>query len=213
MARDTFEHDLHEVETALVQMHTAVDRALTQALRAFDQAYRTSAQSLIIGDADINERRSTVEEAALRLIARQQPLTRDLRLCIAAIAIAADLERIGDYAVGIAKLVLRDSLDRPLLPEVHLLATEVRGLLQRSITAIVARDATAGDALARADDSVDAQYEALLRQSSTLIAQDPGRSRHLLYTLFVAHNLERIADRAVNIAERAAWIATGRRHK
>lgn len=213
MIRTVFEHELSEVEHALVQMHQEVDQALGRALRAYEYAQRGSAQALIAADGAINERRATVEEAVLRLIARQQPIALDLRICIAAIAIAADLERIGDYAAGVAALVLRDSPTPAPIPELHDLSRRVRALLAESITSIVERDASAEQRLALADDDVDARYAQLLTSSGTRNFADQSALRHYVYGLFVAHNLERIADRAVNIAERAAWVATGLHHK
>ncbi len=213
MIRTLFDHELSEVERALVQMHQEVDRALGRALRAYEYAQRGSAQALIAADGDINARRAGVEEAVLLLIARQQPIARDLRVCIAAIAIAADLERIGDYAAGVAALVLRDSPTPDPIPELHELSQLVRTILSQSITAVVERDTTAEQRLAVADDEVDERYAQLLENSFTPHFADKASLRHYVYGLFVAHNLERIADRAVSIAERAAWVATGHRRK
>lgn len=213
MTRKHFEHELSEVERALVLMHQDVDRALGSALRAFEYAQHGSARALVAGDGDINARRAGVEGAVLRLIARQQPLARDLRVCVAAIAIAADLERIGDYAAGVAILVLRDSALPGPIPELHELSRQARALLTDSITAVVDRDETAASRLALADDHVDASYEHILRTGFSGHSTDRVKLRHHLYGLFVAHNLERIADRAVSIAERAAWVATGVRRK
>jgi phosphate transport system protein len=213
MIRAVFDHELSEVEQALVHMHMAVDQALAQALRAFEQAQSRSARALIAGDIAINERRTEVEQAVLRLIARQQPLTRDLRQCIAAIAIAAELERIGDYAAGIAELALRDLVLHQAKPAMRLLATSARQLLSESITAVINRDPAADTRLAAADDELDALYHQLLTDCHQLISADQTQARQHLYVLFVAHNLERIADRAVSIAERAVWVATGQRRK
>ncbi|MBA3944636.1 MAG: phosphate signaling complex protein PhoU [Herpetosiphonaceae bacterium] len=213
MIRTIFDHELSEVERALVQMHQDVDQALGRALRAYEYAQHGSARALIAADGEINARRAGVEEAVLRLIARQQPIARDLRVCIAAIAIAADLERIGDYAAGVAALVLRDTLTPAPIPELHDLSRQVRSLLSQSITAVVERDATVEHRLAVADNDVDARYAQLLQNSLAPRFADQASLRHYMYGLFVAHNLERIADRAVNIAERAAWVATGLRRK
>ncbi len=213
MLRPSFAHALSDVEQALVAMHATVDRALGQALRAFDHTQLGSARALIAADQAINEQRAVVEESVLQLIARQQPLSRDLRQCIAALAIATDLERIGDYAAGIATLVLRAELPQPVEPALTELATAARQLLAESITAVVSRDTAAEARLNAADDVVDALYERILHHSGAAITADPAHARHHLHTLYVAHNFERIADRAVNIAERAVWIVTGHHRK
>lgn len=213
MSRSRFNHDLSEVEAALVQMHGAVDHALGRALVAFEYGQREAAQALIRDDAAINERWAAVEAAVMSLIAREQPLTHDLRLCVAAWSIATDLERIGDYAAGIGSLVLRDPTPPAPTPELHELAAEVRTLLRQSIVAVVEHDAATAHRLVAADDAIDAHYARMLEACKVRLAEDQPAIRRHLYTLFVAHNFERIADRAVNIAERAAWVATGQRWK
>jgi phosphate transport system protein len=208
-------HELAQVERALLQLSDVVQRAILHALGALSRNDVGAARRIIREDDDIDERRAMIEEQVLQLIAGQQPFATDLRFLLAALRIADDLERIGDYAEGIAALVVR-SAEIPMIaspPALALLTAQVQQMLKLSVAAFVERDAEAADRLQREDDCADElnrQVQAAMLQH---IQSTPHEATRALYLLFVAHNLERIADRAVNIAERTAFIVTGAQSK
>lgn len=209
--RTNFIHDLAEVQRALLLLSESVQRSIAHALGALQRNDVSAARRVVREDDDIDERRASVEERVLQLIAAQQPAASDLRFLLSAVRIANDLERIGDYAEGIAALVIRDAalpaLDPPA--ELQLLADHVQTMLKTSVAAFVERDPTAPDTLEAADDRADDLNRDVQSAMLSLIQTQPVQATRALHYLFVGHNLERIADRAVNIAEQAAFIATG----
>jgi phosphate transport system protein len=204
-------HDLAEVERALLQLSEVVQRALVRALGALLRNDASTARRIVREDDEIDERRAHIEERVLHLIAGQQPFATDLRFLLAALRIADELERMGDYAEGIAALVVR-SADEPVIappPELKLLTEQVQQMLKASVAAFVARDASAVIRLNCADDRADDLNRVVQAAMLQQIQSMPQQALRALHFLFVAHNLERIADRAVNIAERTAFIVTG----
>jgi phosphate transport system protein len=208
-------HELAQVERALLLLSEAVQRSIVYALGALSRNDLVAARRIIRDDDEIDERRALVEEQVLQLIAAQQPFATDLRFLLAALRIADDLERIGDYAEGIAALVVR-SAEIPMIvpPEtLGLLTTQVQQMLKLSVAAFVARDASAVERLYQEDDRADELNRQVQAAMLHHIQAHPHEATRALYLLFVAHNLERIADRAVNIAERTAFIVTGAQSK
>ena len=209
--RTHYAHDLADLQRRLLWLAETVEQAIVRAVWALMNADAAAARRVIAGDTTIDSLRYDLEEFALRLIVRGQPLAGDLREISAFMALAAELERIGDYAEGIAKIVLR----RAALPDLEVPATlnemarAAREMLQQALRALVERDAAAVERLERADDTVDQLYRQLTADLMALMREEPLQIEAALYLLWVAHNLERIADRTVNIAERAAFVATG----
>lgn len=167
---------------------------------------------MIAGDSAVDELRADIEGEVLRLLANEQPiLGSDLRTVSAVLLLVREQERIGDYAKGIAAVVLR-SLDlspQDPPPLLNQMAYKAREMLQQAIRTVVTRDVARARKLQQDDNTVDTLYR---RVQETLLAHmrdQPEFSEQATYLLWIAHNLERIADRSVNIAERAAFIATG----
>ena len=209
--RGHYQHNFAELERRLLALGEMVDRAIVQAVWALMHRDIGGARRVIANDTAIDEQRYEIEEQALRLIARQQPLAGDLRAISSWIGLASELERIGDYAEGLAAIVVRTA-DLPALESPPLLkemAAEARAMLRTAIDAVVARDVSAAERMERADDRVDEMYSRVLRELLEVMRDHPERSESATYLLWAAHNLERIADRTVNIAERAVFIATG----
>ncbi|MDO8672563.1 MAG: phosphate signaling complex protein PhoU, partial [Dehalococcoidia bacterium] len=151
-------------------------------------------------------------EDCLSLMATQQPMARDLRLIIAVLLIGTELERMGDHAEGIAKITLMLA-DEPLLKplvDIPRMADKAREMLRRSLDAFIARDAEAAKKIAAEDDEVDALYDRVYQELLTFMISDPRNITRATHLLWVAHNLERIADRATNICERVVFTVTGR---
>jgi phosphate transport system protein len=213
--RARYIHELSEVERALLQLSAAVERAIVRAMGALLRNDAGAARRIVREDDEIDARRAAVEERVLHLIAGQQPFATDLRFLLAALRIADDLERIGDYAEGIAALVVRSAAEPPIEPPALLkpLTEQVQQMLKLSVAAFVARDPDAVVRLNHDDDRADELNRAIQVALLQRIQSAPHEATRALYFLFVAHNLERIADRAVNIAERTAFIVTGAQPK
>ena len=206
--REHYDAELTNLHQQLHDLGTMTTTVVAQALDALARQDFALAQQIRDNDAVIDQAQHRIEEHAVSLIARQQPVARDLRRIIAAIAISSELERIADYAKGIARLVIGPPNSRPLVASAALL--HVGTLAQASLThvllAVAANDAVAAQALAPEEEQIDRLYKQLKAQLAADLATnpDPARAADLL---FVAQNFERIADRATNIAERVVYWA------
>lgn len=210
--RSHYWYELGEVQRALLQLSEVVQAAIGRALHALLHNDVAAARRVIREDDDVDERRADIEERVLWVMAAQQPFATDLRFLLAAVRIADELERMGDYAEGIAALVVRD-VDEPQIEvpaELAVLTDLVQQMLAASVQAFVERDAAAAERLEHDDDRVDELNRLFQETMLGRIQSAPGEATRALHLLFVAHNLERMADRTVNIAERATFIATGK---
>lgn len=209
--RSQFNQGLRAVQDDLLRMGGLLDTAIAQAIQCLAERDLDLARRVVVDDAKVNAMRFKIEQDCVTLIATQQPAATDLRFLVAAMNIISDMERMADHAAGIAKIVLRMG-DQPLLkPLIDLprMADEVRGMIHTALDAYVTRDVDLARSIAKRDDVVDALYEQIFRELITFITEDPHTTTRALYLMFTAHNLERIGDRAVNIAERAIFIASG----
>jgi phosphate transport system protein len=209
--RATLDRDLNAVQDDLLRMGGLLDTAIAKSLEALAHRDQNLARQIVADDAHVNALRFHIEEACVALIATQQPAARDLRAVLAAMIIVSEMERMGDYAAGIAKTVLRMG-DEPLLkPLIDLprMADECRTMVRRALDAYVAHDAEMARAVAARDDVIDNLYNQIFRELLTYIVEDPHTITRALYLLFAAHNLERIGDRAVNISERVIFMTSG----
>lgn len=211
MIRDTYNERLAALQDDLLAMGELVDRAVALSIQALTDRDKSLAQQVIDGDTQINLTLRDIEEECLVLIATQQPLASDLRIILSVSNIATEMERMGDYAKGIAQITL-DMADQPLLKpliDVPRMAEKGRQLLRDQLNAFIGRDADAARQLSAEDDEIDALYDQVYRELLIFMMQDPrtvGRATHLLW---VAHNLERIGDRTTNIGERTIFLVTG----
>jgi phosphate transport system protein len=211
VARPRYDNDLLDLQRRLLWLGEAVRKAILSASWALLHRDAGSARRVVQGDAAIDGLRYGLEEYALQLIARNQPFAGDLRMISAYMGVAVELERIGDYAEGIGRIVLR-SMALPGLaisPDLEEMSVRVREMLDQALDAVVERDAQAVVRLERSDDMIDRLYQHLLKELVVTMRAHPERIAAAIYLLWAAHDLERIADRTVNIAERAAFIATG----
>ena len=208
--RSILDKELNEVRTSILSMTSMVDSAIEKAMLSLTDRQVLLAQEVITADEEINRLRYEIEEEGLRILATQQPMAGDLRTVIAAIHLAVELERIGDHASGIARLVARmeseDEIDT--LHKLPKMAKRARQMLQESITAYVNHDADAAKAMIGRDDKLDKQYNKLFRETLEEM-RDDDYIRRATFLLWVGHNLERIGDRTTNIAERVIFMATG----
>jgi phosphate transport system protein len=211
VVRHEYAQELENLRGAVVAMASMVDKAISRAIEALIRQDVQSAEGVIVADRAINRQRWATEADALRIIATQAPMARDLRNIASAIHIVTDLERMGDHAAGIAQIVV-DTSNEPLLKplvDIPRMATIAREMLNDSITAYIEQDADAARRIAERDDEVDALYEQIYRELLTYMMADPSTINRATHLLWVAHNLERIADRATNICERVVFADTG----
>ncbi len=210
MPRETFHQQLRTLQESLMTMGLQVDAVIGRAIDALANRDVVLARDIIANDVAINQAQREIEEQCLILIATQQPLAGDLRI-IMSIGIATELERMADHAEGIAKITLRLA-DEPLLKpliDIPRMAAIARSMLKDQLTAFANRDASAARRLSEQDDEVDRLYDQVFRELLVFMMNDPRTITRATYLLWVAHNLERIADRTTNIGERVVFLTTG----
>ncbi len=210
--RRSFDQALRRLQKDVVGLGTLVDTAMQCAVEALNDLDSGEARRIIDNDLRINQERLRIEEEAIELIATQQPMARDLRSIVAALEIVTELERIGDYAAGNAKIVLlhTEGTLAARLPELEAMADQAGSMLRRSLTAYIEGDASVAVAIAAEDDRVDELHDRVYHTLLETMLADPSTIKRATWLLWVAHNLERSADRVTNICERVVYQATGR---
>ena len=211
MARDEFERSLRALQDDLLGLGSLVEQAITKAVEALKERDLEASRQVIQGDDVIDQRRFQIEERCLELIATQQPIATDLRMLISVLYIAVELERMGDYAEGIGKISLMMGNEPPLKPLIDIprMTEKCIDMLRRSLDALVRRDVVMATQVCKDDDEVDGLYDQVYHELLMFMIQDPKTIQRATYLLWTAHNLERIADRATNIAERVIFLVTG----
>lgn len=209
--RDRYLKELEELHTDLKALGELVVVAITQAIDVLVQQDVATAELIVAADRHIDAAQLAVEEHTLIVMATQQPIAGDLRWLVAAIGIASELERIGDYAKGIAKITIRNADLSAVTSLVDLpqMAQGAITMLRDVLDAFVQSDATVGQRLIDADDRVDELRRHIRAELTAAMQRDPAIVPQAVDLLFVAHNLERIADRTTNIAERLVFMVSG----
>ncbi len=211
MLRKTFEQELQRVKEEIIILGSMVEDATLKSVEALKKRDLQTAQQILETDREINARRYAIEESVVVLIATQQPMAHDLRFLASVLEIVSELERMGDYAKGIAVINLRMG-DEPLLKpliDIPRMAQKGVDMLHRALTAFIQEDVEAARAIPKEDDEVDALYNQVYRELMTFVIQDPKNIERANWLLWAAHNLERFADRVTNICERTVFLATG----
>lgn len=211
MPREAFERELQRLQGELLTLGGMVEEAITASVESLRRQDLEAARRVIDRDREINEQRFAIERDTLILIATQQPMAGDLRVLAAILEITTELERMGDYAKGIAKICLmigKEPLLKPLI-DIPRMAEKARDMLHRALDAFTRRDVEQARAIPEEDDEVDALYEQIYRELITFIMADPHNIEQANYLLWAAHNLERTADRVTNICERVIFTVTG----
>ncbi len=211
MIRKTFENELQEVKDEILVLGSMVEEAILSSVESLKKRDIEAAKNILQADRDINKKRFELENKLMILIATQQPMAHDLRFLASSMEIISELERMGDYAKGIANINIRMG-DQPLLKpliDIPRMAQKDVDMLHRALTAFVEEDIEAAKALPVEDDEVDALYNQVYRELMTFVISDPKAIERANWLLWVAHNLERVADRVTNICERTIFIATG----
>ena len=212
MPRTDFDRHLRELQDEVLVLGSMVEKAIMRSVDALKRRDLDSSQQVIRDDDLIDRKRFEIEDRCVELTATQQPIARDLRSIIAILHITEELERMGDYAEGIAKISVMMGNEPPLKPLIDIprMADLSTDMLRRSLDSLVKRDTAAAIKVSNDDDDVDHLYEQVYRELLFLMIQDPKSIQRGTYLLWVAHDLERIADRATNIAERVVYLVTGK---
>ena len=211
MVREGFHNRIKELERDVMRMGEFVIEAINRSVKALADLDAKQAKRVMDDDAQVNQQRWALEDKCVDLIARQQPVASDLREIIATLSIVRDLERIGDYAEGIGKIVLLHGdqpLARPLiyLPE---MTEKAISMLRRSLDAFVNRNADQAQQICLEDDEVDRLHDQAYHDLLKRMIEDPTLITRATYLIWATHNIERIADRATNIAESVVYLVTG----
>lgn len=215
MLRVDLDRQITHLQEEITLLANVVDKAIYRSVEALKDRDLAESQSVIDGDDYIDQKRYDIEELCVDLIATQQPMAGDLRAIIAMLHIAVELERMGDYAEGIAKISLLMGDEPPLKPLIDIprMANKAGEMLRDSMDCLVERDLAKAERVMDDDDEVDDLYDQVYRELLLFMIQDPRSIQRATYLLWAAHDLERIADRATNIAERVMFLITGRMRK
>jgi phosphate transport system protein len=210
--RTVFHKRLREIQDEILVMGSMVGKAILRSVEALKGRDINLAQHIIDDDQGINKKRFEIEERCIELIATQQPMATDLRTIAAILNIITEIERMGDYAVGIARIVILIGGEPPLKPlvDIPLMAEKTTDMLNRSLDAFIHRNAEAAKKIAKEDDMLDNLYDQVFRELLIIMAEDPKTITRATRLIWTAHNLERAADRVTNICERVVFIVTGK---
>jgi len=214
MTRSVFEKQLGEVQEDMLVMAGMVQEAIAQSIEALKTRDVESARRIIANDVAINDKRYEAEEKCIELISLQAPLASDLRTIIAVLHITVDLERMGDHAEGIARIVLMLADEAPLKPYIDIpgMAQIAIEMMEGALEAYKQRNTALARRIIDRDDEVDELYDQLYRELLMFMIEERGTIQRATYLTWVAHNLERIADRVTNICERVVYLVEGKIH-
>jgi phosphate transport system protein len=210
--RTAFHKRLKDIQNDVLVMGSMVEKAIERSVTALKQRDLKLAGQVIADDERINHKRFDIEEACVELIATQQPMASDLRTIVSVLSIITELERIGDHAEGIAKIAVMIGDEPPVKPLIDIprMAERTIQMLHRSLEAFVNRDADTARKIVAEDDEVDHLYDQVFRELLSFMAEDPKTITRATRLIWVAHNLERSADRVTNICERVVFKVTGK---
>jgi phosphate transport system protein len=212
MVREAYHKALKELQEEVLELGDMVITAVKDSVEALKNRDIERSKEIVKNDLLINQKRFDIEERCILLIATQQPMAVDLRVLTAILNIITDLERIGDYAEGNAKISLligEEPLVKPLI-DVPRMADKGLSMLERCLKAFIERDAKTAKEICNEDDEVDALYEQVYRELLLLMIENPKIIKGATYLIWVAHNMERVADRVTNIAERIVFMVKGK---
>ncbi len=213
MAYKTFSQEMQEIRDEVLMLSSMVEEAVMGSAEALKNHDLDQARQILSGDAGINRKRFETEISIMVLIATQQPMAHDLRLLAGSLDICTELERMADYAKGIATINLRSGgLSLPhILSDIYSMAEKGVDMLHRAMTAFLSEDVQAAEAIMQEDDRIDECYSRLYSQAMHSLLGDPRNVERVNYVIWAAHNLERLGDRVTNICERVIYIVTSER--
>ncbi len=213
--RADLDRRLGNLEQELVTLGRMVEKAISRSLQALADRDLEASRQVILEDDYIDSKRFEIEDDCIDIIATHQPVARDLRLLAAILHIDGELERMGDYAEGIAKISLMMGDEPPLKPLIDIprMGEKACSMVRRSLEALVNRDTVGAMQVGADDDEIDALYNQVYHELILYMLRDPQNIQRATYLLWVAHDLERVADRSTNIAERVVYLVTGKMHE
>jgi len=211
MSRFTLDQEIRLVQDEMLLLGSLAEQAILNSVDALRRQDVAAARTIALEDKKINDKHFAIENHILIIFATQSPLARDLRLLAAMMEIITELERIGDYAKGIAKVAIRlADEDIPVpIQEISTMADKATSMLHRALGAFISEDVTAAYAIPKEDDEVDDLYLTVYRKIVQNMIKHPESIDHTNQILWVIHNLERTADRVTNICERIVFIVSG----
>ena len=211
MSRETLNSHIQEIKDELVIIGELVENATIKSIETLKNRDLTAAKIVYLEDQVINAKRYDVENNVLIQIATQQPLAHDLRLLAAMLEIASELERMGDYAKGICKVTLNlGDADIPVpIKEFEKMGQLTVEMLHEALENFILEDVEKARLLPQRDDQVDAIFKKVEHSVIQMMVTQPEMIDHSNLLLWVAHNIERMADRVTNICERTIFVVTG----
>lgn len=215
VTRQSFDQELESLRKDLQIMGTMVSEAIQDAVQSLAKQDEALARQVIAGDDTIDKLEQDIEDKCMVLIARQQPMAKDLRIIGTGLKITTDLERMGDHAYDIANVTLRlanQPLMKPLV-DIPRMANRVQKMLSDSLEAYVNLDIALAEKICQADDEVDNLCQQVFRELLTFMMESPRTISQAMQLIFVARFLERIGDHCTNIAEWTIYLVTGQRRR
>lgn len=213
MLRETFSRNLRKLQDEILRTGSEVEENLLKVVDAFIRRDLTASQQLIKADEWVNERRVEIGMNSLRLIATQQPIAGDMRLIAATLEIIGELERIHDYVKGIGKISLMiadEDFPDELVEHMPKMAEKTVSMLHRALDAYTTGDTSLAYAIPQEDDEVDRLYYKTHETVIAFVMKHPAKVQKAHRIEWVAHNLERSADRVTNICEWVIYMGTGK---
>lgn len=211
MARELFNQKIQQIKDEILLLGSMVEQATLDSVTAFKHRDLEAARTIVEDDQTINDKRFAIENAILILLATQQPLAHDLRLLSAMLLISNELERMGDYAKGVAHNAIRLGISDIPIPirDIEKMAELGVNMLHRSLSAFVNENMELAIKIPDEDDLVDDLFNKSYRSIVNVMVANPSMIDDASFLLWVVHNLERFADRTVNICERTLFIISG----
>jgi phosphate transport system protein len=211
MTREVLNQHIQQIKDEVLLLGSMIEETTLHSIDALKQRDIEASHQIIEDDILINEKRFAIENAIIILIATQQPMAHDLRLLAAILEVDSELERMGDYAKGIAKTVIHLGDAEVVIPmrEIESMAEKAINMLHLALGTFITENAAQAYQIPKLDDEVDALYVKGYRLVVSAMIANPNTIDHGNYLIWVLHNLERLADRAINICERTVFIATG----
>jgi phosphate transport system protein len=209
--RATFDRALDQVKDDVLRLGAKVEQALERAGRALVERDPDLADKVRWDDAEVNELQRQINTEITTLIATQGPVARDVRELLALYHASAELERMGDYAVNIAKLAqqLASEPETPILKQIPRMEQICREQLRDAMRSLVDISEVDARGVAQRDDEIDHLYNSVYEDAIAMMTVAPERARQATHMLFAAHHLERLGDRVTNIGEDVVYLATG----
>lgn len=212
--RSVFDDKLQQIRDDMLRLGSLVDQAIDWATTALVERDASLAQRIIDADKELNNLRYKIEDDCVHVLATQQPMASDLRMLVAALNVAMNLERMGDHAEGMAKMLVQEGADAvgELVIDLPRMADMGRRMLRLAMDALVEGDVEKANEAARMDDDLDVMYKQMFGDLINQMVNDELPASRGTYQLWAAHNMERIGDRVTNICERVEFATTGRMH-